>query len=88
MRFISIDKVEDFDPLHGVAWWQETHIIEASDGVRVFREHERLRLFTYWDVLHYLQAAGFGETKCYLDWKTKSPNKPKAEWLVFVSRKD
>jgi hypothetical protein len=88
MRFISVDRVQDFDPIHGVAWWQETHIVEAPEGTHVFQEHERLRLFTYWDMLHYLQAVGFKETKCYLDWKIKSGKKPKAEWLVFVSRKD
>jgi len=88
MRYISIDRVQDFDPLHGVAWWQETHVIEAPDGVHIFREHEHLRLFTYWDILHYLQAAGFKEIKCYPDWKIKPAKKPKAEWLVFVSRKD
>jgi SAM-dependent methyltransferase len=88
MRFISIDQVQDFDPLHGVAWWQETHIVETPEGTHVFREHERLRLFTYWDMLHYLKTAGFKEIKCYPDWKIKPPRKPKAEWLVFVSRKD
>jgi 2-polyprenyl-3-methyl-5-hydroxy-6-metoxy-1,4-benzoquinol methylase len=88
MRYISIDRVEDFDPLHGVALWDETHIIEVPDGVHIFREHEHLRLLTYWDILHYLQAAGFKETKCYPDWNIKPPKKPKAEWLVFVSRKD
>ncbi len=88
MRYISIDRVQDFDPLHSVAWWEETHIIEAPDGVHIFREREHLRLFTYWDILHYLQAAGFKEIKCYPDWKTEPPKKPKAEWLVFVSRKD
>jgi SAM-dependent methyltransferase len=88
MRYISIDRVQDFDPLHGVAWWQETHVIEVPDGVHVFRERERLRLFTYWDILHYLQAAGFKEIKCYPDWKINPPKKPKAEWLVFISRKD
>jgi len=88
MRFISIAKVQDFDPLHGVAWWQETHIIETPDGTHIYGEHERLRLFTYWDILHYLQAAGFKQNKCYPDWKTKPTSKPKAEWLVFVSRKD
>jgi SAM-dependent methyltransferase len=88
MRFISLDQVQDFDPLHGVAWWQETHIVETPDDTHIFREHERLRLFTYWDILHYLQAAGFKQIKCYPDWKTKPPKKPKAEWLVFVSRKD
>jgi len=88
MRYISIDRVQDFDPLHGVAWWQETHVIEAPDGVHIFQEHERLRLFTYWDILHYLRVAGFKKIKCYPDWKTKPPRKPRAEWLVFVSRKD
>jgi SAM-dependent methyltransferase len=88
MRFIDIDQVQDFDPLHGVAWYQGIHIIEAPDGTHIFREQERLRLFTYWDILHYLQAVGFSETKCYPDWKIKSPKRPKAEWLVFVSRKD
>jgi len=88
MRYISIDQVQDFDPLCGVAWWQETHVIEAPDGMHIFREHERLRLFTYWEIFHYLQVAGFKEIKCYPDWKTKPPKKPKAEWLVFVSRKD
>lgn len=88
MHYISIDRVEDFDPLHGVALWDETHIIETPDGIHIFKEHVHLRLLTYWDILHYLQAAGFKETKCYPDWKIKSPKKPKAEWLVFVSRKD
>jgi SAM-dependent methyltransferase len=88
MRFISVDQVQDFDPIHDVAWWQETHIVETPEGMHVFREHERLRLFTYWDMLHYLQVAGFKKTKCYPDWNIKSTKKPKAEWLVFVSRKD
>jgi len=88
MHVISIDRIQDFDPLHGVAWWQETHVIEAPDGMRVFRDRERLRLLTYWEVLHYLQVAGFKEIKCYPDWKIKPPKKPKAEMLVFVSRKD
>jgi len=88
IRFISIDQIQDFDPLHGVAWWQEIHVVEAPDGTHIFQERERLRLFTYWDIIHYLQAAGFGETKCYPDWNIKPTKKPKAEWLVFVSRKD
>jgi hypothetical protein len=86
---LSIDRVQDFDPLHGVVWWQETHIIEeAESGVHIFRDRERIRLFTYWDVIHYLQAAQFEDVKCYPDWKTKLPKKPKASWLVFVARKD
>lgn len=87
MRWLSIDTVEDLDPLHGVVWWQETVEIEAPDGVHIFRGHERLRLFTYWDILHYLQEAGFEKTKRYPDWKIRPPKKPKAEWLAFVSRK-
>ena len=88
MRYTSVDRVQDFDPFHGVAWWQETSVIEDPHGVYIFRERERLRLFTYWDILHYLQVAGFKQIKCYPDWKTEPPKKPKAEWLVFVSRKD
>jgi SAM-dependent methyltransferase len=88
MRYTSIDRVQDFDPVHGVAWWKETSIIEAPDGIHIFRDRERLRLFNYWDILHYLQVAGFKEIKCYPDWKMKPPKKPKAKELVFVSRKD
>jgi SAM-dependent methyltransferase len=88
MRYTDVDRVQDFDPVHGVVWWQETSVIEASDGTHVFRDRERLRLFTYWDILHYLQVTGFKEIKCYLDWKIKTPRKPKAEGLIFVSRKD
>jgi 2-polyprenyl-3-methyl-5-hydroxy-6-metoxy-1,4-benzoquinol methylase len=84
----EVVRLGDFDPLYGVAWWQETSIIEAPDGTLVFRDRERLRLFTYWDIFHYLQIAGFNEIKCYPDWKTKPPKKPKAETLVFVSRKE
>ncbi len=88
MRYTDVDRVQDFDPVHGVVWWQETSVIEASDGTHVFRDRERLRLFTYWDILHYLQVTGFKEIKCYPDWKIKPPRKPKAEGLIFVSRKD
>jgi SAM-dependent methyltransferase len=84
----EIVRLRDFDPVHGVAWWQETSIIEAPDGIHVFRDRERVRLFTYWDIMHYLQLAGFREIKCYPDWKINSPKKPKAETLVFVARKD
>lgn len=84
----EVVRLRDFDPMYGVAWWQETSIIEASDGTHVFRDRERLRLFTYWDIVHYLQVAGFKEIKCYPDWTTNPPKKPKAETLVFVSRKE
>jgi len=88
IRCIDTDRMKDVDQVHGVTWWEETSTIEAEDGTHVFRDHERLRLFTYWDILHYLQMAGFKEIKCYPDWKVKPPKKPKADWLVFAARKD
>jgi len=88
VRCMNIDRVQDFDPVHGVTWWQETSVIEAPDGIHVFRDRERIRLFTYWDILHYLQVTGFKEINCYPDWKIKPPRKPTAERLIFVSRKD
>ena len=88
LRSTEVAVLRDFDPMYGVAWWQETSFIEDSDGIHVFRDRERLRLFTYWDIVHYLQITGFKEIKCYPDWKTSLPKKPKAEWLVFVARKD
>jgi SAM-dependent methyltransferase len=88
IRITTICRLQDFEPIHGVAWDQDTSIIEAPDGMHIFRDRERLRLFPYWDILHYLQAGGFKEIKCYPDWKTKPPKKPKAEKLIFVSRKD
>jgi SAM-dependent methyltransferase len=88
IRCIDIERVEKFDRVRGVTWWEETSVIEAPDGLHIFRDHERIRLFTYWDILHYLQIAGFKEIKCYPDWKIKSSTKPKADWLVFVARKN
>ncbi len=87
IRCLDTDRFEDFDQVRGVTWWEETSVIEAPDGTHVFRDHERMRLFTYWDILHYLQIAGFKEIKCYPDWKIESSRKPKADWLVFVARK-
>jgi SAM-dependent methyltransferase len=84
----TINRLQDFEPIQGAAWVKETSIIEAPDGIHVFRDRERVRLFTYWDILHYLQVAGFKQTWCYPDWKTKPPKKPKAKMLIFVSRKD
>jgi SAM-dependent methyltransferase len=84
----EIARLVDFDAMYGVAWWQETSIIESPDGIHVFRDREHLRLFTYWDIMRYLQLAGFKEIKCYPDWKTNPPKKPKATQLVFISRKD
>ena len=82
MRDTEIATLRDFDPIQGVAWWQETDVIEAPDGTHVFRDQERLRLFTYWDILHYLEAVGFKEITCYPDWKSTP------EMLSFVARKD
>jgi 2-polyprenyl-3-methyl-5-hydroxy-6-metoxy-1,4-benzoquinol methylase len=84
----EIVRLKSFDPIRGVAWWQETSIIKAPDGIHIFRDQERVRLFTYWDIFHYLQLAGFKEIKCYPDWKTNPPKKAKAETLVFAARKD
>lgn len=84
---IGITRLEDFDRVHGVAWFGETNIIEVKDGTHVFRDRERVRLFTYWDVLRYLRDAHFREIKCYPDMKIKPARKPKAEELVFVARK-
>jgi SAM-dependent methyltransferase len=84
----EIVRLREYDPIRGVAWWQETSIIKAPDGTHIFKDKERIRLLTYWDLTRYLQEAGFKDIKCYPDWKTKPPKKPKAEWLVFVARKD
>ncbi|MGA3191406.1 MAG: class I SAM-dependent methyltransferase [Candidatus Bathyarchaeia archaeon] len=88
VRITTICRRHDFDPIHCAAWDQETSIIEAPDGTHVFRDRERERLFTYWDIVHYLQATGFKEINCYPDWKIKPPRKPEAKELIFVSRKD
>jgi SAM-dependent methyltransferase len=87
IRCTDIDSVKDYDRVRGVTWWDETSVIEAPDGTHVFRDHERIRLFTYWETLHYLQTAGFKEIKCYPDWKTKPSRKPRADQLVFVAQK-
>jgi 2-polyprenyl-3-methyl-5-hydroxy-6-metoxy-1,4-benzoquinol methylase len=84
----EIVRLKSFDPIRGVAWWQETSIIKAPDGIHIFRDRERVRLFTYWDMVHYLQLASFKDIRCYPDWKTNPPKKPKAETLVFAARKD
>ena len=88
IRITEIVRLRDFDPMHGVTWWDETNIIEAPDGTHIFRDRERLRLFTYWDILHYLQTSGFKEIKCYTNWKTKPQENRKAETLIFIARKD
>ncbi len=88
VKITEICRLRDFDPVHGVAWWDETNIIEAPDGTHIFPDRERLRLFTYWDILHYLHAAGFKQVKCYTNWKIKPLQERKAETLIFTARKD
>ncbi len=87
IRITSTERLKDFDPIHGIGWDEETTMIESPDGLHVFRDRERFRLLTFWDIRHYLEAAGFHEIKCYPDWRTKSPKRPKAQQLVFVARK-
>jgi SAM-dependent methyltransferase len=88
MKFTTILRIQNFDSVHGVAWWQEKSIIEVPDGIHIFQDREWLRLFTYWDILHYLQEAGFKENKCYIDWKIKLSKKSREERIIFVSKKD
>lgn len=79
--------MEIFDPVLGVGWVHEAGIIESFDGVHVFRDRERFRLFTYWDMVRYLEDSNFKDVRCYPDWKIKPDKKPQAEQLVFVARK-
>ncbi|MDA4127870.1 MAG: class I SAM-dependent methyltransferase [Thaumarchaeota archaeon] len=88
MRITEIQSTRDYDPVKGVVWINWTTFIEAPDGQHVFRDQERARLLTYWDMVHYLRAAGFGNIECYPDWRIRPTKKPKAEQLVFVARKD
>lgn len=87
IHYISIDRLESFDRVHGVAWTRATSIIDAADGKHIFQDKERIRLLTYWDLLHYLRTAGFTKIECYPDMKAKPPKNPKAEELAFVARK-
>ncbi len=87
IHFAGIQRLRSFDPTRGICWVHETKVIETPDGVHVFRDRERVRLLTFWDLTHYLGEAGFQAIHCYPDWNPKPPKKPKAEELVFVSRK-
>jgi len=87
IRITEVQRTHDYDPVRGVVWVDETTVIEADDDRHVFRDKERARLLTYWDIGHYLESAGFGEIECYPDWKVKQAKKPKAEQLVFVVRR-
>jgi 2-polyprenyl-3-methyl-5-hydroxy-6-metoxy-1,4-benzoquinol methylase len=85
---LSITKLHKFDRINGVAWINESNVIEAPDGVHLFRNNkERVRLFTHSDILSYLNECGFKELRTYADWEMKQPKNPKAEEVVFVARK-
>ena len=83
----TTDRRGDWDPVHGVAWIEETMEVEGPDGRQVFQDRERVRLFTYWDVLAQLDAAGFRSIACYPDWRRTPEKRPVAEQLVFVSQR-
>ena len=86
IRIREVNKLEDFDPVHGVLWADEVAVVEAPDGRHVFRDRERYRLLTFWDVKRYLEDAGFKEVVPYADWKVEQKGKPKAEQIVFVAQ--
>ncbi|MFQ5919486.1 MAG: class I SAM-dependent methyltransferase [Thermoplasmata archaeon] len=77
----------DWDPVRGVAWIEETMEVEGDEGRQVFQDRERVRLFTYWDVLAQLDAAGFRSIACYPDWRRTPEKRPVAAQLVFVSQR-
>ena len=87
IRITRINKLEDYDPLLGAGWVHSTDIVEAPDGRHVFRDKERFRFFTYWDIRRYLENAGFKTISHYADWKTKLAKKPVADQIIFIARK-
>lgn len=87
IRITRINKLEDYDPVLGTGWVHSTDIVEAPDGRHVFRDKERFRFFTYWDIRRYLENAGFTTNSQYADWKTKLVKKPVADQVVFIARK-
>ncbi len=87
IRMLDVTQLRDFDPVHGWGWAEETSVIEAPDGPHVFRDRERLRFFTYWDMLHMLEAARFRDIECYPDWTFQRVRRPAALQLVFTARK-
>ena len=87
IRITEIMKVRSLDAMHGVMWVDETSFVEAPDGRHVFRDRERARLLTYWEMLYHLKEAGFSKIECYQDWNRKQREKTKAEQLVFIGQK-
>jgi hypothetical protein len=67
IRIIRIEKLEDYNPVLGIGWVHSTDIIEAPDGRHVLRDKERFRFFTYWDMKHYLENAGFKTISHYAE---------------------
>jgi 2-polyprenyl-3-methyl-5-hydroxy-6-metoxy-1,4-benzoquinol methylase len=86
IRIMEVDKLKDFDPVKGVLLSDEISVVEAPDGNHVFRDQERVRLLTFWDVKRYLEDAGFEEIVTYADWKLRQKGRPEAGELVFVAR--
>jgi 2-polyprenyl-3-methyl-5-hydroxy-6-metoxy-1,4-benzoquinol methylase len=86
IRMTEVDRLKDYDPVKGVIWADEVSFVEAPDGNHVFRDQERYRLLTFWDVERYLKDAGFKEVVPYADWKVKQKGRPKAEQIVFIAR--
>ena len=87
IRMTEISQFQDIDPMHGWGWLSESIVIEAPDGPHAFRDRERLRFFTYSDIIRMLEDAGFREPACYPDWMISPRRRPKAKWLVFTARK-
>jgi len=86
IRIMEVNKLEDFDPVEGVIWSAEIAVVEAPDGRHIFRDKERYRMLTYWDVKRYLEDAGFKEVVPYAGWKVEYKRKSEAEQIVFVAR--
>lgn len=85
---LSITRLHKFDRIRGVAWINETEVIDAPDGIHLFRnDKERVRLFTRSEVMSYLNECGFKEIGSYTDWKMKEPKNSKAEEVIFVARR-
>ena len=87
IRMTAIESLKDYDPVTGVGWVHTTTIAEAPDGRHVFRDKERLRFFTYWDITKFSIQAGFKKIDAYTEWKSKPTKKASASELVFVARK-
>ncbi len=86
VRIMEVERVKDFDPVKGILWAEETSVVEAPDGNHVFRDQERFRLLTFWDIKRYLEDTGFKEVAAYPDWKVRHKGRPEAGEIVFVAR--